>query len=132
VVSTIDDVETTLSDELADVRSNVETAINESTEDIDEAVQGVSGALASLGDTLGDVRDDVATLVENVETTLDRLPEDFETAVGEGVTSVEPTVDESGLFTEPVAFAVALGRTAVEEAITDETAEIIRQASDDT
>jgi len=31
-----------------------------------------------------------------------------------------------------VAFAVALGRTAVEEAITDETAEIIRQASDDT
>jgi len=132
VLPAVDGVEDALTDELADVRTNVETAIDESTDDLDDAVEGVSGALASLGDTLGDVRDNVATLVANVETTLDRLPEDFETAVGNGVESVEPTVDESGLFSEPVAFAVALGRAAVERGITDETAEIIRQASDDT
>jgi len=128
VLPAVDGVEDALTDELADVRSNVETAIEESTEDLDEAVQGVSGALASLGDALGDVRDDVETLVANVETTLDRLPEDFETAVGEGVTAVEPTVDESGLFSEPVAFVSGVIREGLDAAVDDETAQSLSDA----
>lgn len=128
VLPAVDGVENALTDELADVRSNVETAIDESTEDLDEAVDGVSGALASLGDTLGNVRDDVQTLVENVETTLDRLPEDFETAVGNGVESVEPTVDESGLFSEPVAFVSGVIREGLDAAVDDETAQALSDA----
>jgi uncharacterized phage infection (PIP) family protein YhgE len=118
VLPTVEGVESSLTDELGDVRSNVETAINESAEDLDEAVEGVSGALASLGDTLGDVRDDVQTLVDTV-------PTDFEAAVQRGVEAAEPTVDGAGLFTEPVGFVSGVITSGVERAVSDETAQAL-------
>jgi hypothetical protein len=59
--------------------------------------------------------------VENVETTLDRLPEDFETAVGNGVESVEPEVDGAGFFTDPVGFFGNLVVEAVNRRIDPDT-----------
>jgi archaellum component FlaC len=126
VLPAVSGVEDTLTDTVADVRENVETAIEQSTDEIDEQLGGVSGALATLGDTLGNVQQDVEQTAEDVSQLADSLPDSFETVVQEAVLGIEPTVDGSGLFSEPVAFAGSLIEQGLERAVSEETRERLR------
>jgi len=127
----ITDIRGDLQDDLQDVRTNVETAIDDSVDDIEEDVSGLSGALSSIGDEVGDARDRIEEVGDGVEDVLDRIPEDFEGAVESALESVEPTVDEAGLFSEPVAFAAGVIVAGGDRAVDDETEQALDQAIQD-
>jgi len=116
VISTVErqvgNVEDEITDTVNDVRTNVETAIEESTDAIDETVEGISGALAEVGDTVGDVRDTVESIQSDASDLLDAVPEDFETAVQDAIEGIEPTFNDSGLFSDPVGFAIGFVQEA--------------------
>jgi ABC-type transporter Mla subunit MlaD len=91
-------VEDEITDTVNDVRTNVETAIDESTDEIDETVSGISGALATVGDVVGDVRDTVESVQSDVSDVLAAVPDDFEAGVQTAIEGIEPTFDDAGLF----------------------------------
>jgi len=82
----IDDVVGDIGDDLAD--------------DFDSLGQAVQGAV----DDIAGVQEDVETVLDDLGTALDRLPEDFQQAVQNGLEAGEPTVDDVGLFSDPVGF----------------------------
>jgi len=124
----VGNVEESLTDTVNDVRTNVETAIEESTDEIDETVTGISGALSTLGDTLGNVSDTVGSVQSDVSAILSAIPEDFETAVQTAIEGIEPTFNDSGLFSDPVGFAVGFVQEASDELVDPE----VRQDLQDT
>lgn len=116
-------LEETLTDKNEDVRTNVETAIEDSTDEIDEAVTGISGALSTVGDTLGNVSDTVGSVQSDVSDILSAIPEDFETAVQTAIEGIEPTFNESGLFSDPVGFAIGFVQAASDELVDPEVSQ---------
>jgi hypothetical protein len=124
-------LEETLTDKNEDVRTNVETAIEDSTDEIDEAVTGISGALSTVGDTLGDVSDTVGSVQSDVSDILSAIPEDFETAVQTAIEGIEPTFNESGLFSDPVGFAIGFVQEASDEIVDPEVSQDLQDRAED-
>jgi len=136
VIATVErqvgNVEDELTDTVNDVRTNVETAIEESTDAIDETVEGISGALAEVGDTVGDVRDTVESIQSDASDLLDAVPEDFETAVQTAIEGIEPTFNDSGLFSDPVGFAIGFVQASADEIVDPEVSQQLQdKISDD-
>ncbi len=119
----VGNVEESLTDTVNDVTTNVETAIEESTDEIDETVTGISGALSTLGDTIGNVSDTVGSIQSDVSDILSAVPEDFETAVQTAIEGIEPTFNESGLFSDPVGFAIGFVQAASDEIVDPEVSQ---------
>jgi len=127
VIATVErqvgNVEDEITDTVNDVRTNVETAIEESTDAIDETVEGISGALAEVGDTVGDILDTVESIQSDASDLLDAVPEDFETAVQTAIEGIEPTFNDSGLFSDPVGFAIGFVQAASDEIVDPEVSQ---------
>jgi len=127
----VGNVEDEITDTVNDVRTNVETAIEESTDAIDETVEGISGALAEVGDTVGDVRDTVESIQSDASDLLDAVPEDFETAVQDAIEGIEPTFNDSGLFSDPVGFAIGFVQEASDEIVDPEVSQQLQDRLND-
>jgi len=119
----VDNVEDSLTDTVNDVRTNVETAIEDSTDEIDETVTGISGALSTLGDSVGNVSDTVGSVQSDVSAILSAIPEDFEAAVQTAIEGIEPEFNDSGLFSDPVGFAVGFVQAASDELVDPEVSQ---------
>jgi len=126
----VGNVEESLTDTVNDVRTNVETAIEDSTDEIDETVTGISGALSTLGDTIGNVSDTVGSVQSDVSAVLSAVPEDFEAAVQTAIEGIEPTFNESGLFTDPVGFAIGFVQAASDELVDPEVSQDLQDTLD--
>jgi len=136
VISTVErqvgNVEDEITDTVNDVRDNVETAIEESTDAIDETVEGISGGLAEVGDVVGDVRDTVESIQSDASDLLDDVPDDFETAVQDAIEGIEPTFNDSGLFSDPVGFAIGFVQASADEIVDPEVSQQLQdKISDD-
>jgi ABC-type transporter Mla subunit MlaD len=135
VIATVErqvgNVQDEITDTVNDVRTNVETAIEESTDAIDETVEGISGGLAEVGDVVGDVRDTVESIQSDAADLLDAVPDDFETAVQDAIEAIEPTFNESGLFSDPVGFAIGFVQASADEIVDPEVSQDLQDRVED-
>lgn len=122
-------------DDVTDALSETEDALGSA---LGTAVDTGFAEGSSLFDGLDRVRGDVEGVIQDVNrvgsdvgAVLSRLPEDFETGVGEAVRAAEPTVDDAGLFTDPVQFTVNVLDDASDD-LSDEAAQSLQQAQEAT
>jgi|AKVG01.1.fsa_nt_gi molybdopterin converting factor small subunit len=101
---------------------------------VEDAVTGAADFgidLTGLTGTVDDIQATVDDLTQGLED-LDTLGTDaVRRVVDDALDEVEPTVDDSGLFTDPVQFAVALATEAVDRAVDEDTQERLQAVLED-
>jgi len=123
ITRAVDDIGDDLTDEIDDVVGDVDQALAEEFDDVASGIQGVIDDLADVDDRIKSVGDAVSD-IDVLET------DQIQTAVSDGVRSAVPTVDETDLFSSPIAFVrVLLGR-ALDEAVSQETEDRLDDALD--
>lgn len=120
----ISQVSDDLTTEIDDIVGDVDNALDDTFDDLAQGVQGTVDEIQSVAGDVGDITDDIDNL-NDIGT------DAVEDAVETGIESVEPTFNDSGLFSDPVGFAVGFVQAASDVLVDPDVAQDLQDKLDE-
>lgn len=120
-----------LAEDLSEIPQSVEEVLSEDFTDVTDTLDGVTGTVNGLSESIGTVQDTISGIQSDASDLLDRFPDDFSAAVSTGVRDLIPSVGGADLFDEPGAWVGRAIDRALEDRLSDETRQRLESLTDD-
>jgi hypothetical protein len=115
---------------VSDITSQVDQTVGNIESTVDSQITSLTDDVSSVADDIGGLIDDVGELDQKVSDIQTVGEDTIETAVEDAVGAVEPEFNDSGLFSDPVGFAVGFVQEASDELVDPEVSQDLQDTLD--
>jgi uncharacterized protein YoxC len=120
----ISQVSQDLTTKINDIVGDVDSALDDTFDNLAQGVQGAVDEIESVADDVGNVSNDIGSLN-------DIAVGEVESAVETAIENIEPKFNDSGLFSDPVGFAVGFVQEASDVIVDPEVSEDLQDRLED-